>query len=185
MAYTFTTDQSLNPLVKWVATTFYIGEDTRDGDGDDISHNGIIYTRLVTGTSATAPNLDTVNWLAYTSPSSKVAGNVSTSDATPAVAGQIITLTDDANHTIEVNVACKQDANVISGSWNFTLRVTMISGVVVIQGQSLDFFDGGAGLLGTSVEMVVNGGRIDIEVTGIVATTFRWKTLHEIILIVE
>lgn len=109
-------------------------------------------------------------------------GTVNTTNATIATVDTIDTLTNDTSHLISVWVTTEQDTNASGGTWEKKLWVTKRAGVVVIQ-QETNIFnaDDIAGLDSSSVSFVVNAGNIDIKVTGIVATNYKWDSKYEII----
>jgi hypothetical protein len=52
----------------------------------------------------------------------------------------------------------------------------------VIHIENADVDKTSAGLSANSIDFIVNGGNVDIQVTGIGATTIDWETAYEIIL---
>ena len=114
--------------------------------------------------------------------SSRITGSTQTIGSTPTELDKINTLKDNATNIIEVYVKAYESGAAEYGVWKRTLTVTKVSGTVVIREVNADVDKTSAGLNANSVNFNVNGGDIDIDVTGINATTIDWESAYEIIL---
>jgi hypothetical protein len=114
--------------------------------------------------------------------SSRITGFTQTTNATPAEIDKIDTLTDDATNVVEVYIKAWESGAAEYGVWKRTLTVTSVSGTVVIREENADVDKTSSGLNANSVSFTVNGSDIDIDVTGIAATTIDWASAYEIIL---
>ncbi len=114
----------------------------------------------------------------------KILGTVNTTDDTVTTVDTIDTLTDNSTHLIDVFVTTEQDSNAAGGVWMKKLFVTKRAETVVVQ-TITDVFsaDDTANLDANSITAVVNGGNIDIKVTGFAATNYKWNSAYEILLI--
>lgn len=124
----------------------------------------------------------TINSTATGGGSSRTTGTTQTTNATPTTADTIDTITDNGTSIIEVYVTAYESAAAEWGVWKRTLTVTKVSGTVVIREENADVDKTSTGLNANSVDFIVNGGNIDIEVTGIAATTIDWNHAWEIII---
>jgi hypothetical protein len=113
---------------------------------------------------------------------SRTTASVQTTNATATTADTIDTITDNATNLIEVYVKAYEAAAAEWGVWKRTLTVTKVSGTVTIREENADVDKTSTGLNASSVAFIANGGNIDIQVTGIAATTIDWETAFEIIL---
>lgn len=107
--------------------------------------------------------------------------SVTTTDATPTELEKIDTLTDNSTHLIELKVTAMSTTHTEWGTWHLMLSVTKVAGVPVIQNTDTVANATSAGLSAVSVTTAVNGGDIDIDVTGILATNIQWDSQYEII----
>jgi hypothetical protein len=114
--------------------------------------------------------------------SSRIESSVTTTGNTPTELEKINTLTDNATNIIEVYVKAYESGAAEYGVWKRTLTVTKVSGTVVIREENADVDKTSAGLNANSINFTVNGGDIDLDVTGIAATTINWESAYEIIL---
>jgi hypothetical protein len=114
--------------------------------------------------------------------SSRITGSTQTTNATPTEVDKIDTLTDNATNIVEVYVKAYESAAAEYGVWKRTLTVTSVSGTVVIREENADVDKTSSGLNANSINFTVNGSDIDIDVTGIAATTIDWESAYEIIL---
>jgi len=169
MANTSTTDQILNPLIKWDPEAFYIGRDTRTNDGDDATYNNTIYTRLVTGISATTPDTDAVNWLSYSNPGAAAAALIPQIDSATSVNGATVnlgalTLADDTVYHIEVIVVGRRTDSADDASFGHIVTAFReAGGPAVIQGLVNDSHTRRSSP--SWVSSVIESGN-DIQVTG-------------------
>lgn len=107
---------------------------------------------------------------------------VATTDATPTEIDKISDLTDNNTHLIEVKLTCKSDDDLKYGIWYVILTVTKFNGTVTIQTEDTISHSSAAGLNTNSVTYSVNGGDVDIDVTGIMATNIQWDCQYVITL---
>jgi hypothetical protein len=114
--------------------------------------------------------------------SSRTTSTVQTTGSTPTELEKIDTLTDNATNIVEVYVKAYVSGGANWGVWKRTLTVTKVSGTVTIREENADVDKTSSGLSATSVAFAVNGGDIDVDVTGINATTIDWESAYEIIL---
>jgi hypothetical protein len=124
----------------------------------------------------------TINSTATGGGSSRTTGTTQTTNATPTTADTIDSIADNGTSIIEVFVSAYESGAAEWGSWKRTLTVTKVSGTVVIREENADVDKTSTGLNANSVDFIVNGGNIDIEVTGIAATTIDWNHAWEIII---
>ena len=94
---------------------------------------------------------------------------------------KIDTLTTDSRHVIEVFITCNSTTSAEWGVWKRTLVVGDNGGTVTIDHENADVDKTSSGLSCDSIDFTVNGGDIDIDVTGIAATTINWNSTYEII----
>lgn len=113
---------------------------------------------------------------------SRTTGSTQTTNATASTGGTINLIVDDATNVIEVFVKAYESAAAEYGSWKRTLTVTKVSGTVVIREINADVDKTSTGLNANSVDFIINGGNISIQVTGIAATTIDWATAWEVII---
>lgn len=113
---------------------------------------------------------------------SRVTGSTQTTGSTPTELDKIDILQDNATNLIEVYVKAYSTGGSQWGVWKRTLTVTKTSGTVTIREENADVDKTSSGLNANSVSFSVNGGDIDIDVTGINATTIDWESAYEIIL---
>lgn len=114
--------------------------------------------------------------------SSRITATVSTTNATPTELDKIDTLTDNTTNIVEVYVKAYQSGAAQYGVWKRTLTVTKVSGTPTIRQVNSDVDKTSSGLNANSISFTVNGGDIDLDVTGIAATTINWESAYEIIL---
>ena len=114
--------------------------------------------------------------------SSRITSTVSTTNTTPTELEKIISITDNTTSIIEVYVKAYVASASQYGVWKRTLTVTKVSGVVTIRQVNADVDRTSSGLNANSISFTVNGGDIDLDVTGIAATTIDWESAYEIIL---
>ena len=114
--------------------------------------------------------------------SSRVTGSTQTTGSTPTELDKIDILKDNATNLIEVYVKAYSTGGSQWGVWKRTLTVTKTSGTVTIREENADVDKTSSGLNANSVSFTVNSGDIDIDVTGINATTINWESAYETIL---
>ncbi len=114
--------------------------------------------------------------------SSRTTGSTQTTDATPAEVDKIDTIVNNATNIIEVYVKAYSASAAQWGIWKRTLTVTSVAGTVVIREENADVDKTSSGLNANSINFTINGSDIDIDVTGIAATTIDWSSAYEIIL---
>lgn len=114
--------------------------------------------------------------------SSRITGSTQTTNATPSEVDKIDTLTDNATNIIEVYIKAYESGAAEYGVWKRTLTVTSVSGTPTIREENADVDKTSSGLNANSINFIVNGSDIDIDVTGIAATTIDWESAYEIIL---
>jgi len=114
--------------------------------------------------------------------SSRITSSVQTTNATPTELEKITSITDNATSIIEVYVKAYTTSATQYGVWKRTLTVTKVSGVPTIRQINADVDKTSSGLNANSISFTVNGGDIDLDVTGIAATTIDWESAYEIIL---
>lgn len=125
---------------------------------------------------------DIVNLESSGGGSSRIESSTTTTDATPTELEKINTLTDNATNIVEVYVKAYSTAGLQWGVWKRTLTVTKTLGAVTIQEVNADVDKTSTGLKANDVTFTVNGGDIDVDVTGIAATIITWNSAYEIIL---
>jgi hypothetical protein len=140
------------------------------------------FRSLSAGTNVTITTGDTVVISASGGGSSRIENNVATSDATPTELDKIDTIPVNATSIIEVYIKAYESGAAQYGVWKRTLTVTKVSDVVVIREENADVDKTSSGLNANSINFTVNGADIDIDVTGIAATTIKWESAYEIIL---
>lgn len=113
---------------------------------------------------------------------SRITGATQTTTATPGEVDVIDTLVDNATNIVEVFVKAYESGAAEYGVWKRTLTVTSVSGTVVIREENADVDKTSSGLNANSINFTVNGSNIDIDVTGIAATTIDWVSAYEIII---
>jgi hypothetical protein len=113
---------------------------------------------------------------------SRITGATQTTTATPGEIDVIDTLVDNATNIVEVFVKAYESGAAEYGVWKRTLTVTSVSGTVVIREENADVDKTSSGLNANSINFTVNGSNIDIDVTGIAATTIDWVSAYEIII---
>jgi len=143
-----------------------------------------ILTSTISATSISATTYygDGSNLTGVSGGSSKVTGSTQTTNATPVEVDKINTLTDNATNIVEVYIKAYESAAAEWGVWKRTLTVTSVSGTVVIREENADVDKTSSGLNANSINFTVNGGDIDIDVTGIAATTIDWESAYQIII---
>jgi hypothetical protein len=114
--------------------------------------------------------------------SSRTESSVTTTNATATELEKIDTLVDNANNVVEVYVTAYETGGTEYGTWKRTLTVTKTSGTVTIRRENADVDESSSGLNANSIDFTVNGGAIDLDVTGIASTTINWKSVYEIII---
>jgi hypothetical protein len=140
------------------------------------------FRSLSAGTNVTITTGDTIVISSTGGGSSRIKSSVTTTGSTPTELEKIDTLTDNATNIIEVFVKAYESGAAEYGVWKRTLTVTKVSGTVVIREINADVDKTSAGLNANSISFNVNGGDIDLDVTGINATTIDWESAYEIIL---
>jgi hypothetical protein len=113
--------------------------------------------------------------------SSRVTSSVQTTNATPTELEKIDTLTADSRHVVEVFITCNSSTSSEWGVFKRTLVVGDNGGTVTIDLENADVDKTSSGLSCQSIDFTVNGGDIDIDGTGIAATTINWNSTYEII----
>jgi hypothetical protein len=155
------------------------------GEGIFFQKSGVdlqFYSLSSTGGTVTITNTgDTIN-LEAAGGSSRITSSVQTTNASATEIDKIDTLTDDATNIVEVYIKAWESGAAEYGVWKRTLTVTKSSGTVVIREENADVDKTSAGLNANSISFAVNSGDIDIDVTGIAATTIDWECAYEIIL---
>lgn len=143
------------------------------------------FRSLVAGTNITitsgATEL-TINSSGGGGGSSRITGSTQTTNATPAEVDKIDTIPDNATSIIEVYIKAYESGAAEYGVWKRTLTVTKVSGTPVIREENADVDKTSSGLNANSISFAVNSGDIDIDVTGIAATTIDWVSAYEIII---
>lgn len=114
--------------------------------------------------------------------SSRITGSTQTTGSTLTELDKIDTIPDNGTSIIEVYVKAYQSGGTNWGVWKRTLTVTKVSGTVTIREENADVDKTSAGLNANSISFAVNSGDIDLDVTGINATTINWESAYEIIL---
>ncbi len=84
-------------------------------------------------------------------------------------------------HLIEVYVTAISTGATEYGIWKRTLAVQKNGGTVTIHYENSDVDHSSTNLSSTSLDFNVNGGDIDVDVTGIAATTINWNSKYKII----
>jgi hypothetical protein len=140
------------------------------------------FRSLSAGTNITITTGDTITINSTGGGSSRIESSVQTTDATPTELEKIDTLTDNATNIVEVFVKAYESGAAEYGVWKRTLTVTSVSGTVVIREENADVDKTSSGLNANSISFTVNGSDIDLDVTGIAATTIDWESAYEIIL---
>ncbi len=140
------------------------------------------FRSLSAGTNVTITTGDTIVISSTGGGSSRIKSSVTTTGSTPTELEKIDTLTDNATNIIEVFVKAYESGAAEYGVWKRTLTVTKVSGTVTIREENADVDKTSSGLNANSVSFSVNGGDIDLDVTGINATTIDWESAYEIIL---
>jgi hypothetical protein len=139
------------------------------------------FRSLSGGTNVTITTGDTIV-ISSTGGSSRITSSVTTTGNTPTELEKIDTLTDNTTNIVEVYVKAYESGAAEYGVWKRTLTVTKVSGTVVIREENADVDKTSSGLNANSISFTVNGGDIDLDVTGIAATTIDWESAYEIIL---
>jgi hypothetical protein len=104
---------------------------------------------------------------------------LSTTTATATTIATISIPTNGREYSFKVYVSAERSTGNKFGTWHRTLVVNKsIGGVPTITLFNADI-DAQTGLIPTSVSAVVNGGDIDIQVTGNAGETFRWVEGHK------
>lgn len=114
--------------------------------------------------------------------SSRITSSVQTTNNTPTELEKIISITDNTTSIIEVYIKAYTSSATQYGVWKRTLTVTKVAGVVTIRQVNADVDRTSSGLNANSISFTVNAGDIDLDVTGIAATTIDWESAYEIIL---
>jgi hypothetical protein len=154
------------------------GEIFRDKTGVTINLKTITSTG---GTVTIINDTDTIN-LESSGASSRIVSSATTTNTTATELEKIDTITDNTTSIIKVYVKAYQSGGSQWGVWTRTLTVTKTSGTVTVQEVNADVDKTSIGLKANDVTFTVNGGDIDIDVTGIAATTITWNSAYEIIL---
>lgn len=154
--------------------------------------NGIFYQKLgadlqfrsiVAGSNITITSgVTTLTINSTSSGGGRITGSTQTTGITSTELEKIDTLQDNTTNIIEVYIKAYQSGGSQWGVWKRTLTVTKTSGSVTIQEVNADVDKTSIGLKANDVSFNVNGGDIDVDVTGIAATTIDWESAYEIIL---
>ena len=102
--------------------------------------------------------------------------SVATTDATPTEIDKITDLLDNSTQIINITATAKSDDDLEWGTWLVALTVTKFDGTPVIRATDVISHNSSAGLNAGSLSFAVNGGNIDMDVTGIAATNFQWDS---------
>ncbi len=140
------------------------------------------FRSLSAGTNVTITTGDTIVISSTGGGSSRIESSITTIGNTPTELEKIDTLTDNATNIVEVYVKAYSTAGLQWGVWKRTLTVTKTLGTVTIQEVNADVDKTSTGLKANDLTFTVNGGDIDVDVSGIAATTIDWKSAYEIIL---
>ena len=140
------------------------------------------FRSLSAGTNVTITTGDTIVISSTGGGSSRIESSVTTTGDTPTELEKIDTLTDNATNIVEVYVKAYQSGGTQWGVWKRTLTVTKVSGTVTIHEVNADVDKTSTGLKANDLTFTVNGGDIDVDVSGIAATTINWESAYEIIL---
>lgn len=112
----------------------------------------------------------------------RVTGSVTTTNDTTTNVDIIDTITTDTTNIIEVFVTARETgSNSEWGIWRRTLSVTNFGGTASVRQVSADMDSQSTNLSPTSVGFSVNVSNVEINVTGIAATTIDWDSKYEII----
>jgi hypothetical protein len=114
--------------------------------------------------------------------STRITGSVQTTNATLTILDTIDNILDNSTSIIEVYVKAYSASAAQWGVWKRTLTVTKVSGTVTIREENADVDKTSTGLRANSLTFSVSSGNININVTGIAATTIDWNSAYEIIL---
>ena len=112
----------------------------------------------------------------------RIISEVTTTNDTPTELEKIISIPNDSTSIIKVYIKSFSSGGSEWGVWERSLSVTRVSGTTTIRKINSDFDSNSSGLKSNSISFEVNTGDIDIDVTGIAATTIDWKSAYEIIL---
>jgi len=106
-------------------------------------------------------------------------GSITTTDATPSTLYTIPTTTDTILFLTVKTIGVKADGD--SGIYTLSSRAKNLSGVVTLGTPFNQWDDIESGLTNTSIGVSVSGTDILVRVTGLAATTIKWRGTAEVI----
>ena len=112
---------------------------------------------------------------------SRITSEVTTTNDTVTELEKIINIVDNSTSIIKIYIKAFSSGGQY-GVWERSLSITRISGTTTIRDINSDFDSTSSGLDANSISFEVNSGDIDVDVTGIAATTIDWKSAYEIII---
>ena len=89
-------------------------------------------------------------------------------------------ITDNSNCFISSYISAYKD-NIDYGFWKRTVVLNKVSGVLQIIGENSDFDRISSGLTPNNIVYSINGGNLDIKISGETAKNYRWSSNWEII----
>ena len=113
--------------------------------------------------------------------SSRIAGSASTTTSGNTILSQISGLTANSTHLIETFVTAKSSGTTAWATYKKTLNVTTAGTAPTIRFTNSDFDYYSSNLSATTVNFVVSGTNININVSGVTNTDIQWNSAYEIV----
>lgn len=113
--------------------------------------------------------------------SSRTSNSIETTTSGTTTIGQIDTLTNNSTHFIDFYLSAKSTGTSEWGVWKRSIVVTTSGSTPTIQHENADVDKTSENLSSTSLDFVVSGSNININVIGVDSTEIQWDSAHEII----